>query len=223
MRQRWEKLTFLHWSYDPRIVEPLIPAPLTLDVFDGAAWIGLVPFLIAGLRPPFLPALPWISRFPETNVRTYVRGPDGARGVWFFTLDADRLLAVLAARKVYHLPYNWAAMQVVNSSTGVRYLSTRKASFGYGHTDMLIRPGAPISLGKIENFLTARFRLYSAKCNRVYTVPIEHAPWPLQSATVMKLENSLVRSCNLPDPTGEPLVHYSDDLAVKIGRLERVR
>ena len=100
MLQRWLKLTFLHWPYEPDVIRPLIPKQLTLDTFDGAAWIGLVPFLISGLRPPWMPVLPWISTFPETNVRTYVRGPNGDRGVWFFTLEADRLLGVMGARIV---------------------------------------------------------------------------------------------------------------------------
>lgn len=97
MFQRWELLTFLHWRFEPKPIRRLLPRGLTLDTFEGAAWIGLTPFRVAGLRPPFAPAIPWISRFPETNVRTYVRGPEGERGVWFFTLEAGRLVAVLGA------------------------------------------------------------------------------------------------------------------------------
>src|SRR5579872_5995304 len=87
MPQTWRRLTFLHWPYDPADVRPLIPSSLELDTFEGAAYIGLIPFEIFNI-----PALP---HFPETNVRTYVIGPDGSRAVWFFSLDAGRLLAVL--------------------------------------------------------------------------------------------------------------------------------
>src|SRR5207253_428282 len=103
--QTWKWLAFLHWRFDPQEVAKLLPAGLTLDTHDGAAWIGLTPFIVTGLRAPFVPALPWISHFPETNVRTYVRGPDGARGIWFFTLEAARLAAVMGARVTYGLPY----------------------------------------------------------------------------------------------------------------------
>ena len=112
MTQIWQSLTFLHWRYEAAAIARTLPKGLTLDTFDGSAWVGLVPFTLAGVRPYGFPALPWISEFPETNVRTYVRGADGERGVWFFTLEADRLAAVMLARWWYHLPYRWAAMRV---------------------------------------------------------------------------------------------------------------
>ena len=112
MLQRWRWLTFMHWRYDAAIIQALLPELLTVDTFDGSAWVGLTPFVLAGLRLPFSPPVPWISRFPETNVRTYVRGPDGEPAVWFFTLEADRLLGVLAARALYGLPYRWSRMRV---------------------------------------------------------------------------------------------------------------
>jgi uncharacterized protein len=104
MFQRWRWLTFLHWSYGAETIRRLIPPQLTLDTYEGAAWVGLTPFLLTSLRPPLAPALPWISRFPETNVRTYVRGPDGEPGVWFFKLEAERLAAVAGARATYRHP-----------------------------------------------------------------------------------------------------------------------
>jgi uncharacterized protein YqjF (DUF2071 family) len=123
MRQSWLDLTFLHWPYEPAIVRPLVPDELTLDVHDGAAWIGLAPFLITGLTLLGAPAMPWLSRFPETNVRTYVIDGEGKRGVWFFSLDAALLAAVVGARVAYGLPYFWASMKVVRSSDEVMYSS----------------------------------------------------------------------------------------------------
>ena len=82
MRQTWRRLTFLHWPYDPDLIRRFIPAGLELDTFDNAAWVGLVPFEIYDL--------PGIPHFPETNLRTYVIGPDGSRAVWFFSLEAAR-------------------------------------------------------------------------------------------------------------------------------------
>ncbi|GAA1038709.1 hypothetical protein GCM10009557_55470 [Virgisporangium ochraceum] len=86
MYQSWLDLTFLHWRYPADVVQRLLPPGLTVQEFDGSAWIGLVPFTMSGVRFPGVPALPWMSRFPETNVRTYVTGPDGSQGIWFFSL-----------------------------------------------------------------------------------------------------------------------------------------
>src|SRR3954452_23595738 len=136
MFQSWNCLTFLHWRYQPEVIRPLVPPELELDTFDGAAWIGLTPFLLTGLRPPLLPPVPWISQFPEMNVRTYVRGPDGERGIWFFSLEADRVLAVLGARLSYRLPYRWARMRVRPLPAKIEYTSERH--FGPGRARIVI-------------------------------------------------------------------------------------
>ncbi|HZS53090.1 MAG TPA: DUF2071 domain-containing protein [Bryobacteraceae bacterium] len=222
MYQRWPRLTFLHWRYDPQLIRRLIPEQLTLDTAGGAAWVGLVPFEVADLHPPWAPSLPWISHFPETNVRTYVRGPGGQRGVWFFTLEADRLPAVIAARTSYHLPYRWASMRVWESDECIRYTSERCRFFWHGHTDISVKPGEPMMAGQLDNFLTARFWLFSTRGKRVYAAPIEHKPWPLQSAKLVRLEENLVQNLGLPPRRGEPLIHYSADLQVKIGAIQRV-
>ena len=217
MLQRWQSLTFLHWPFLPGTIASLLPRQVTLDTFDDRAWVGLTPFLLADLRPPLLPAFPWLSQFPETNVRTYVRGPDGKRGVWFFTLEADRLLAVLGARLLYHLPYRWAKMRVEGGARTVHYRSNRNRAFGEGHTDIVIEWGEPMQLGQFDHFLTARYRLYTVAGNRLAYADIEHEPWPLRHARVLTLDQDLLVHSGVPQPSGEPTVHFSQDLVVKIG------
>ena len=221
MLQHWQNLTFLHWRYEPEIIRRLLPQGLQVDTFDGCAWVGLTPFVLYRLRVPFTPAAPWISRFPETNVRTYVKGPDGERGVWFFTLEADRLLAVLAARAIYRLPYCWAAMRVRQRSEQVmEYRSQRKHPFPPAQTDIAIRRGERIVSGPFDNFLTARYRLYTTVGKHVAFADIEHEPWSLHTGTVLRLQQDLLERCGLPRPMGEPTVHFSIDLGVQIGRLQ---
>lgn len=223
MFQRWRFLTFFHWRYEPDRIGGLLPKQITLDTFDGAAWVGMTPFLLQGLRPPFVPPLPWISQFPETNVRTYVRTPDGERGIWFFTLEADRLAAVLGARAFYRLPYRWADMRVTRRNGEIEYASTRHRPFGHAASDIAIEPGAPIRAADFDNFVTARFRLYTTIANRLAFAQIEHEPWPLHTARVLRLEQNLVERSGVPRPTGAPVVHYSPDLFVRIGRLQLFR
>jgi uncharacterized protein YqjF (DUF2071 family) len=111
MRQRWERLTFLHWAYDPDAVQRLLPAGLTVDTFDGVAWVGLVPFFMR-VHTPGDRGVPWVSNFCETNVRTYARDRAGRAGIWFLSLDAARLGAVATARASYRLPYFWSSMRL---------------------------------------------------------------------------------------------------------------
>jgi len=217
MRQTWRRLTFLHWPYAPELIRPLLPPSFELDTFDGAAWLGLVPFEIFGT--------PVISRFPETNLRTYVIGPDGSRAVWFFSLDAARLLAVLGARIAYHLPYFWARITVASEGGTIRYRSRRRwPHHSAAMTDIVIQPGelyAPAELTARDHFLTARFRLYTISRRRLRFAQIEHSPWPLAHATVIEFRQTLTDALGLPPPAGAPLAHYSAELAVNIGRLVR--
>src|SRR5437667_5335244 len=120
---RWHDLLFLHWPVRPEIIRPLIPQGLELDTFDGAAWIGVIPFRMTGVRPRYLPPFAGLA-FPEMNVRTYVWTP-GRSGVWFFSLDATNRLAVRAARAWYGLPYYNARITVQLEPGTVHYRSIR--------------------------------------------------------------------------------------------------
>jgi len=219
LRQTWQNLTFLHWRYDAEVIRRLLPPGLTLDTFDGSAWITLAPFVLAGIRAFGLPSIPWLSQFPETNVRTYVLGRDGKSGIFFFTLEADRLIGVLAARASYKLPYRWAAMKVTASANVVEYQSRRNRLFGQGSTDLAIRIGDPMETLALDHFLTARFRLYTAHRNRIGYADVEHAPWPLQRATILRLNEDLILNSGVPAPTGVPVVHFSRELEVSAGPL----
>jgi len=213
MSQTWRRLTFLHWPYDPGLVRPLLPPGLVLDTFDGAAWIGLVPFEIHNLRG--------IPHFPETNVRTYVIGPDGSRAVWFFSLDAARLAAVLGARVAYRLPYFWAVMGVASQEETVHYWSRRRRPHSTSvMSDIVVKPGERFEakeLGDRDHFLTARYRLYTLLYGRLGWAQIEHEAWPLASATVVTLEQNLFETAGLPTPEGQPLAHYAEEIDVTIG------
>jgi len=96
--QSWSDLTFLHWRIEPESIQKLLPPGLTVETFDHSAWVGIVPFSMEKVRPWWAPAVPGISWFLETNVRTYVRHTNGDTGVWFFSLDANSRLAVRVAR-----------------------------------------------------------------------------------------------------------------------------
>jgi uncharacterized protein YqjF (DUF2071 family) len=157
VRQTWSDLTFLHWAIAPEAVRPLLPEGLELDLWDGCAYVGLVPFLMSEITLAKAPAVPWLSRFPETNVRTYVYDRHGRRGVWFFSLDAARLAAVIAARVSLSLPYFWAKMAVEREGNSVSYRSRRRHGPA-GHSKIVISPGAEIDEpSALEAFLTARW------------------------------------------------------------------
>lgn len=220
MIHRWDQLAFLHWSYDPEVVQRLLPEGLTVDTFDDRAWVGLIPFVMQ-VRPPRGPALPWISNFAETNVRTYTIAPDGTRGVWFLSLDAARLAAVVTARSVYRLPYLWAKMQVERTGDEIHYRSIRRWPGPRGArsttTIRIAEPYADADLTERDHFLTARWRLYSPRRRGLRSALAAHPAWPLHRAEVLELDDELLTAAGLPSPQGDPLCHWSPGVEVRIG------
>jgi hypothetical protein len=227
MIHRWEKLTFMHWSFDPGQVQALLPAGLTVDTYDDQAWVGLVPFMM-WVAPPGVPALPWLGRFCETNVRTYVRDRHGRDGVWFFSLEAERAPAVIAARAGYRLPYFWSGMTLDQVGDHVAYRSRRRIPGPKGaRADSDVQAGPaiePSDVTPFEHFLTARFRLFSiSRSGALRVADAQHEQWPLRRAVVEDLDESLIAAAGLPQPVGPPVSHYSNGVEVRIGRPRRVR
>jgi uncharacterized protein len=224
MRQRWERLTFLHWSFEPAAVQRLLPDGLRADLFDGMAWVGLVPFFMH-VGAPDGRELPWVSRFCETNVRTYVRDRAGRAGIWFFSLDAARLGAVAVARTTYRLPYFWSAMRIRETGDHITYRCRRRLPGPRGTTSAVaITIGDSLGeheLDSRDHFLTARWILFTLFSGRPMLARACHRPWPLHRAQVRWLDDGLVAAAGLPAPAGEPLVHYSPGVDVAIGRPER--
>jgi uncharacterized protein YqjF (DUF2071 family) len=221
MIHHWRLLTFLHWRYPAELVQSELPSGLTVETFEGVAWVGVIPFLMDDVRPPGLPPLPRLSRFPETNVRTYVRGPDGGSGLWVLSLDAGRLAAVATARATYGLPYCWSTMSVHKTGTHVVYRARRRWPGPAGaRCDARVEFGPRLNvddLSAFDHFLTARYRLYSTLAGRLVTADAEHPRWPLRQARLLELEQSLIPAAGLPAPDHEPVLHASDGVAVRIG------
>ena len=224
MFQSWGKLLFLHWPIDATALRPLIPGGLEIDTWEGRAWVALTPFTMWGVRPRLVPALPWISRFHELNVRTYVHR-DGVPGVWFFSLDAERLLPVLGARALFHLPYHHASMSLRERDGTIDYRSRRRAAPKPADLHVVWRPGDALPRaepGSLEFFLVERYCLYAARKDRLFRARIAHVPWPLRAASLRSLRSSMMEAAGFRNPDGPPLLHAGGPVDVGIWPLERV-
>ena len=218
MGMSWRDLLFMHWPVEADALRPLVPSSLSIDTFDGNAWLGVVPFDMVGVRPHFVPAVPGISNFPEINLRTYVTAEDRP-GVWFFSLDAHNRLAVRLARATFHLPYFDAEMSCHASGDQVDYRSIRTHK-GAPPAEFVARygpSGRPFESGpgSIESFLTERYCLYSADGrNNVRRGEIHHQMWPLQPAEVEVRTLAMTQQIGLKPPETEPILHFSKRLDV---------
>jgi uncharacterized protein YqjF (DUF2071 family) len=184
MYQNWRRLLFLHWAWDAPVIRATLPEGLTVDTWDGKAWLGVIPFKMEGVRPRFCPSLPWISNFPELNVRTYVRDRHGRPGIWFYSLDCAQPLAVWTARCFFALPYFQARM---SEEPGARidYRCQRNGAGKEGRFQYQgIGEPRRSEQGTIEQFLIERYRLFAARGKKLFAGEVWHEPYPLQQANV---------------------------------------
>jgi hypothetical protein len=220
MHQRWHDLLFAHWALPPERIRPLIPRELELDTFDGKAWVGVIPFWMSHVRFRWLPPIPTAATFPELNVRTYVRAPQEPekQGVYFFSLDAASVLAVLGARGGVGLPYFWADMEARVVNDEVAYRSIRRQRPRPAELVGRYRATGPFSTTKssLEQFVTERYCLYVVRLGRIHRVQIHHLPWPLQPAEAEFQINSMARANGIELPPERPMLQFAKYLEVYV-------
>lgn len=213
MSQTWHDLLFAHWPVDAAALRPHVPAGFEIDLYDAQAWVGIIPFRMSNVAPRGVPALPWISAFPELNVRTYVR-VGGRPGVYFFSLDAGNPVAVGAARTIAHLPYYTADMEVEEKDGWIHYQSRRKSADA-PPAELVVRyrpvgPPQPPAGGTLDHFLTERYCLFTVDpSSRAHRLDIHHPPWPLQGAEAEITVNTMAHAAGIPLPSTPPMLHFA--------------
>ncbi|MFB6286780.1 MAG: YqjF family protein, partial [Candidatus Bipolaricaulia bacterium] len=225
--QRWRRLLFLHWAWDPEVIGATLPDGLNVDGFQGSAYVGIVPFAMEGVRPRGLPVVPGLSDFRELNLRTYVVDARGRPGVWFYSLDAENPIAVWLAQRLFHLPYRVARLnETVDADGRIAYRSQRVGTdvrLDYAYVPKGARTQA--EPGSLEFFLVERYRLFAHddRNDRLITGKIHHAPYAIQDAEVETYDPRLFALDGLPMPSDAPdHVCYSPGVDVRVFRPQTV-
>lgn len=224
-RQSWCDLLFAHWPVPAEALRPLVPKLLNIQEFDGTSWVGIVPFRMEGVMHRPLPDLPWISAFPELNVRLYVEY-EGKPGVWFLSLDATNPLAVWAAKRFFYLPYFKADISIEANGAAFDYHSERIQRHPGVTFDASYQPTSEVyhaEPGTLEHFLTERYCLYAqAPDGSLYRSDVHHKPWPLQKAEATINTNELLQPFSIIMPDRPPLLHFSSRLDVIIWPAQQI-
>ena len=212
----WRSMLFAHWRVEPDRLQRLLPPGLEVDTHDGSAWVSLTPFEMADVRP----GLPGLGRTRrgwttlETNLRTYVRRPGGADGLWFLSLDIVNPLAVGVARMGVGAPYFRADLDLRREGDTVSY-SGRRGSDGPGY-DATAQLGPHVEPDPTAVWLTSRWRAFTRHLGQVLVVPVEHEPWPVREVR-LELSETVTVAAGL-DGLGPPdLAHWSEGVHVRVG------
>ncbi len=229
---RWSELLFMHWRISVNVLRPLLPPTLEIDQFDGTAWVGLVAFHMSGVRPWWSPAMPGLSEFHETNVRTYVVHR-GQPGVWFFSLEAAQSLAVRIARWRWRLNYFRAAMEITRRNNIREYRSQRLWPPPVpAHSDVAVEIGdwlfgteqtGAVAPGTLEFFLVERYLLFTELANRrIARGQVHHRPYPLKTASLLRCDQSLLAAAGIDVASPPEHVIFSPGVDVEVFPLRAV-
>ncbi|MFD1565098.1 YqjF family protein [Haloarchaeobius amylolyticus] len=214
----WRDGLFVHWPVDPDALRPHVPGQLTLETRDGHAWVGVLPFVLTNVGIRGTPSIARLA-FGELNVRTYVRY-QGDPGLFFFSIDVGNSLVATAVGRATRLPVYDATIRVgATEEKHVTFTSDRQqtARDGPARFAATYRPDGEVFTAEPDTlayWLTARRRFYAPSARGVLAGEIAHDPWPLQPAAVTIHENTMFEANDLPRPTGDPVVHYADDLSM---------
>jgi uncharacterized protein len=217
MHQTWQNLLFLHWSFDPELIRTLIPPHLELDTFDNMAWIGVTPFALVNLHIHGVPPIPGLSSFEELNVRTYVHYR-GIPGIWFFSLDASKLIPAMAARVLFMLPYHKADIGFLQHEDEFSFELARLGSPA-AHFRATWRTGIALRDVDVESlafFLTERYCYFAVGDESTYMTRIYHHPWILEEALVQSHVSTVIGALGIPEPGTRPLAHFAREQPVDI-------
>ena len=215
LSQEWRHLTFMHWEVSIEKLQPHIPDGLEIDLFDGKAYVGTIPFLMKNVRPRLLPAVPGISTFPEFNIRTYVK-KNGKAGVLFLTLDAQSRVTCFHAPRKYGLPYRYAKCKISVDGDLYKWKS-RRISDGAMLEGQCRSKGELMQAekGSLEEFLFERYSLYTNHKNKIHMAYTQHNPWQYKQGEAVITENSLTEIYDLGiDVLNPEHVHMSDGVHV---------
>lgn len=210
LAQTWVDTCFLHWPIEAEALRRAVPEGLSVETFDGVAWLTITPLFIRASRPRLVPPLyPWAS-FPELNLRTYTTA-GGRPGVYFLSLECASAVAVAVARAIFRLPYRLARMTMRRQ--GARTV-LRSRRIGPGPLPANIAAtyepvGDPVGAapGSLDHWLLERYCCYGvSRLLGVLRTDIHHSPWQIRRARVEVHENTLASAHGLP-LRGEPLAH----------------
>jgi uncharacterized protein len=226
MHQTWGKLLFMHWPIAMELLRPKIPSRLEIDLHEGSAWIAVTPFTMWNIRAVGVPAIPGLDAFHECNVRTYVH-LDGVPGVWFFSLDATKIIPVLAARVFFALNYLKARIDLCQAGRAINYALKRPPQDAAAGAELEVSStiGEPLPSaepGSLAFFLTERYCLYAGTNQQLSRARIWHVPWELRSASLNSLRSTMIQSHGFPPPHGRPVLDYAEERDVLIYAPEEV-
>ena len=225
MKQRWNDLFFMHWKLEPEFLSGRLPEGLELDTIDGGCWMSVVGFKMSHIRPSWAPSWFNLLKLNELNLRTYVVGPDGGKGVYFFTLESDHRLGNWVANRFLSptLPQQCAHDGEARRYSNYYWRKTKKYFYNY---EYLVHGDERYARdNEVEKFLYERYTFYTdGNDGCIYKGVIDHAHYKIQDTIVLNNNLDLFYSCGFRAPSHpEELTGFSSGMDIIVKSFKKLQ
>ena len=213
IQQKWSYLIFISYEVDKILLNKALPDQLEPDLYEGKAYVSIVPFVMSDIRFFFSPVLPF-SKLYELNLRTYVRYK-GKKGIFFFTLDSNHRLGNFIARKFFHLPYRYSNLTFTKENKLLKFSAIDSI-------DLQVKTSTDSLDCHLSKWLTERYSLFTVSGNKVFRGDVIHDPWKLNRCELIKFSDNFSAEFGFPTKNKDPHLSYSQGLDVRFIPFKRV-
>jgi uncharacterized protein len=178
---RWSNLAILTYEVPPALVAPHLPVGLELDGREGSAFASLVAFDFQDTRVWGV-GWPGFRRFPEINLRFYVRRGN-RRGVVFIREFVPLSLVSWLARAIYNEPYLVAPIESGVTGEAPEIVTVRRLRWrGRSHVIEVTGrkpPVKPRDDSEEHFFAEHQWGFGRDRRGRTLVYEVRHPPWDI--------------------------------------------
>jgi uncharacterized protein YqjF (DUF2071 family) len=192
----WNNAVFIHYESEPAVLQRCVP--FTLDLFEGRAFVSVVAFSLARMRPRrggrisewlFKP----LATHPFFNLRTYVQHKE-EHGIYFMAEWLSNRLSVALGPATFGLPYYHGRLHYQNDATQGQVqgrVQANNGAFAYRAevTRENLRECEP---GSVTEFLLERYTAFTSRGRHRKFFRVWHQPWQQVAIRMNLVENDLL-------------------------------
>lgn len=214
--QEEKHLLFMHFEVEGEQVRRLLPPELSLQLFQGSAWVGIAALEVKKARFHYLRLPRLWRRFPEVDFMTFV-SYEGRSGVYFLSIESDRALLAPWIRRTAALPYLYSGLKIAADGDAVRVRSGPRSSEGgaMAALDVTYRPQPGEQPVDPHSPIFELIEQYSTfvidRRGRVRELDEVHASWSPMEAEVEVHVNTLGLALGIDLPERPTLAHYAEE------------
>ncbi|MBL7706154.1 MAG: DUF2071 domain-containing protein [Taibaiella sp.] len=181
----WKNVLMLHWKVDASVIKHLLPPSLSVDTFEGGAWVTMCVASIENFRNKLLNLIKQGFKFKQVLMQTYVIH-NGKPGLFVFNQELEKSFTKNLYQRLFKLKQGETDFQREDEGDIHKFFASNEATgFKLG---LHYNYGEPIAPSALEQWLSNRFKYFYEKDNQLFEYGVHHAEWLFRDVKVEKFK-----------------------------------